>query len=591
MSKKESTISLLKNFWDHVSKRRKIQLTALILLTIIVSVAEMVSIGAILPFLGALTAPDKILEIQFFQPLFNKLNILKPSELLFPMTLIFILAAMLSGIMRLVLVWAQTRFGHSIGADISISVYRHALYLPYSSHVSKNSSEFLSGITNKTALVVTQVILPILLIISSSIILIAIFIVLLSINPLVAISSTLGFASIYGFILFLTKKRLITNSSNISEKSNLLMKSLQEGFGGIRDVLIDGTQEVYCKIFREVDLPLRKAQADISIIGQTPRFIVEALGITILALLAYYLVMHSEGIINAIPVLGVFALAAQRLLPLLQQVYSSWTSIIGCSALLKDILLYLNKGLPQYYKLPSPSLIKFDDCIRLKNLDFSYNTDSPSILKGFSCKINKGEKVGIIGTTGSGKSTLIDIIMGLLIPDDGQLLVDDQIISAKNNRSWQLHISHVPQNIFLADSTILENIAFGVPLLEVNHKLVYECAKKAQISETIDSWTLQYKTLVGERGVRLSGGQRQRIGIARALYKKTDVIIFDEATSALDDKTELKVIDSIFNLNPNITILIIAHRLTTLKKCTQVIELEGGRVLRSGTYKEIVDER
>jgi len=487
--------------------------------------------------------------------------------------------------------WTQTRFGYAIGADISIRVYRNLLYSPYSLHVSRNSSEFISGITNKTALVVTQVILPILLIISASIILIAIFITLLLINPLVAIMATFGFASIYAFILFLTKKRLLRDSENISKKTNLLIQSLQEGFGGIRDVIIDGTQEAYCRIFREVDLPLRNAQAGIVIIGQTPRFIVEAFGITILASVAYYLAQSLDGINKAIPVLGVFALAAQRLLPLLQQLYASWTSILGCSSLLKDILFYLNQGLPEHSSLSSPSLIKFDNYIKLENLDFRYSPDGPSILKGFSYKINKGEKIGLIGITGSGKSTLIDIIMGLLIPEDGQLYIDNQLITAKNYRSWQLHISHVPQNIFLADTTILENIAFGIPLAEIDYKLVYECAKKAQISKTIESWSLQYKTLVGERGVRLSGGQRQRIGIARALYKKTDVIIFDEATSALDDKTELKVIDSIFNLNPNITILIIAHRLTTLKKCTQVIELEGGRVLRSGTYKEIVDER
>ena len=578
----------MSNFWIHIPKKRKSQLSGLILLTILVSFAEIVSIGAVLPFLGALTAPDRILDIQFLQPFFDKLNIQNSTELLLPMTLIFVTAALLSGIMRLVLLWAQTRFGYAIGADISISVYRQSLYLPYSSHVSQNSSEFISGITNKTGMIVTQVILPILLIISSSIILIAIFVVLLLINPLVAITATFGFALIYAYILFLTKKRLLRDSDNISKKSNLLIQSLQEGFGGIRDVLIDGTQEVYCKIFREVDLPLRKAQAGITIIGQTPRFIVEAFGITILALLAYYLAMSSEGINKAIPLLGVFALAAQRLLPLLQQVYASWTSIIGCSALLKDILFYLNQPLPEHFNLPAPSLMKFDKYIQLKNLDFRYSPDTPPIIKGFSCKINKGEKVGLIGTTGSGKSTLIDIIMGLLIPEDGQLLVDDKIITAKNYRSWQLHISHVPQNIFLADTTILENIAFGVPLAEIDYELIYECAKKAQISQTIESWPLKYNTLVGERGVRLSGGQRQRIGIARALYKRTDVIIFDEATSALDDKTELKVIDNIFNLNPDITILIIAHRLTTLKRCTQVIELEDGKVLRTGSYKEIV---
>lgn len=578
----------MNNFWAHIPKKRKVQLSALILLSILVSFAEVISIGAVLPFLGALTAPDKILDIQFLQPLFNKLNIQNSSELIFPLTLIFISTAIISGIMRLLLLWTQTRFGFAIGADISIHVYRNLLYSPYSFIASRNSSEFISGVTNKTALIVTQVILPILLIISASIILIAIFITLLWINPLVAIIAILGFSSSYVFILFFTKKGLLRDSENISKKTNLLIQSIQEGFGGIRDVIIDGTQELYCKIFREVDLPLRKAQASIIIIGQTPRFIVEAFGITILSLVAYYLSKSSEGINSAIPVLGVFALAAQRLLPLFQQVYASWTSIIGCSSLLKDVLFYLNQGLPEYAGLTSIRPIKFDNYIKLENLSFRYSSDGPSIIKDFSCKINKGEKVGLIGTTGSGKSTLIDIITGLLLQQDGQLYIDDQIITAKNCRSWQLHISHVPQNIFLADTTILENIAFGVPLDEIDHELVYECAKKSQISNTIESWPLQYNTLVGERGVRLSGGQRQRIGIARALYKQTDVIIFDEATSALDDKTELKVIDSIFNLNPNITILIIAHRLTTLKKCSQVIELKDGRVLRTGSYKEIV---
>ena len=578
----------MNNFWAHIPKKRKVQLSALILLSILVSFAEVISIGAVLPFLGALTAPDKILDIQFLQPLFNKLNIQNSSELIFPLTLIFISTAIFSGIMRLLLLWTQTRFGFAIGADISIHVYRNLLYSPYSFIASRNSSEFISGVTNKTALIVTQVILPILLIISASIILIAIFITLLWINPLVAIIAILGFSSSYVFILFFTKKGLLRDSENISKKTNLLIQSIQEGFGGIRDVIIDGTQEVYCKIFREVDLPLRKAQASIIIIGQTPRFIVEAFGIIILSLVAYYLSKSSEGINSAIPVLGVFALAAQRLLPLFQQVYASWTSIIGCSSLLKDVLFYLNQGLPEYAGLTSIRPIKFDNYIKLENLSFRYSSDGPSIIKDFSCKINKGEKVGLIGTTGSGKSTLIDIITGLLLQQDGQLYIDDQIITAKNCRSWQLHISHVPQNIFLADTTILENIAFGVPLDEIDHKLVSECAKKAQISETIESWSLKYNTLVGERGVRLSGGQRQRIGIARALYKKTDVIIFDEATSALDDKTELKVINSIFNLNPNITILIIAHRLTTLRKCNQVIELKDGRVLRTGSYKEIV---
>lgn len=557
-------------------------------MTIAVSLTEIISIGAVLPFLGALTAPETIFEVQFLQPLFAKLNILNPSELLFPMTLLFIITVIVSGIMRLILLRTQTRFGYAVGADISIDVYRKVLYSPYSLHVSRNSSEFLSGITNKTAMIVTQVILPILLILSASIILIAILITLIAINGFVAITATISFAGIYGIILFLTKKKLLRDSENISNKTNLLMQSLQEGFGGIRDVIIGGTQEVYCKIFRDIDLRLRKDQADIVIIGQTPRFIVEAFGITIISTLAYYLSQSLSGINNAIPVIGVFALAAQRLLPILQQIYASWVSIFGCSALLRDILFYLKKTLPAHSTLSKTTLIKFDNYIKLENVNFRYTKKGLKVIDNLSYKIHKGEKIGLIGITGSGKSTFVDILMGLLIPQDGKISIDNQVLTSRNYRSWQRHISHVPQNIFLADSTILENIAFGAPSDEIDHNLVYECAKKAQISRTIESWPLKYNTLVGERGIRLSGGQKQRIGIARALYKQRDVIIFDEATSALDNKTEQKVMDSIFELNPNITIFIIAHRLTTLKKCSQVIELEEGKILRSGAYKKIV---
>ena len=557
-------------------------------MTVIVSLTEVISIGAVLPFLGALTAPETIFEVKFLQPLLVKLKILNPSELLFPMTFLFVVSIIISGIMRLVLLWAQTRFGYAIGADISIDVYRKVLYSPYSLHISRNSSEFLSGIINKTALIVTQVILPILLIFSSTIILIAIFIALFFINSFVAISAICGFAIIYGLVLLLTKKKLLMDSENISKKTNLLMKSLQEGFGGIRDVIIDGTQETYCKIFRSVDLPMRKAQSNLLIIGQTPRFVVEALGITILAFIAYRLSKNSMGVGDTLPILGVFALAAQRLLPLFQQIYASWTSILGCSALLRDILFYLNKVLPVHSTLTNTTFIKFDSYIKLENLNFRYTKKGLKVIDNLSYKIYKGEKIGLIGITGSGKSTFVDILMGLLIPQDGKISIDNQVLTSRNYRSWQRHISHVPQNIFLADSTILENIAFGVPSDEIDHNLVHECAKKAQISKTIESWQLKYNTLVGERGIRLSGGQKQRIGIARALYKQTDVIIFDEATSALDNKTEQKVMDSIFELNPNTTIFIIAHRLTTLEKCSQVIELEEGKILRSGTYKTIV---
>jgi ATP-binding cassette, subfamily B, bacterial PglK len=587
-NKQETILNLLFNLWAHIQPRRKIQLIFLIFLMLGVSLAEIISIGAVLPFLGALTSPEKVFNLEMLNPIFLKMGFVNPNELLFPMTVFFISSVLLAGGMRLILLWTQTHFAYAIGADLSISVYRYALYLPYIEQVTKNSSEFIASISHKTHLVVTQVLMPALLIFSATIILLAIFTAVLLIEPFAALIIIFGFGGIYSFVLFITKKKLYKDSESINIKSNLLIKSLQEGFGGIRDVLIDGTQEIYCKIFRNYDLPLRKAQAGLAIIGQTPRFIVEALGITILAILAFSLSSNLDNLTNAIPILGVFALAAQRLLPILQQIYSSWSSIFGCSALLRDILYYLNQGLPDYANLKKIKPIKFLRNIKFEEINFSYDEQGPLIIKDFNYEIKKGSKIGIIGTTGSGKSTLIDIIMGLLAPKKGNFYIDDTKITIDNYRSWQSHIAHVPQNIFLADTTVLENIAFGVLEDQIDYELVYQCAKKAKISDSINSWKNKYETVVGERGVRLSGGQRQRIGIARALYKKTDVIIFDEATSALDNDTESAVMKEIINLDNDITILIIAHRLSTLKNCSQLIEIADGKVKRFGSYKDIV---
>ena len=586
-NKQHNIINLLFNLWAHIKPRRKIQLFFLILLMLGVSLVEIISIGAILPFLGALTSPETVFNQEILNPIFLKMGFLNPNELLFPMTVFFISSVILAGLMRLILLWTQTHFAYSVGADLSILVYRYALYLPYIEQVSKNSSEFISTISHKTHLVVTQVLMPTLLIFSSTIILLAIFATVLFIEPLAALIIICGFGGIYSFVLLITKKKLFKDSESINIKSNLLIKSLQEGFGGIRDVLIDGTQEIYCKVFRGYDLPLRKAQAGLVIIGQTPRFIVEALGITTLALFAFFLSSNIDNLTSAIPILGVFALAAQRLLPILQQIYSSWSSIFGCSALLRDMLYYLDQGLPNYANLTKIKSIKFQHTIKLEKINFSYSEQGPLIIKDFDYEIKKGSKIGIIGATGSGKSTLIDIIMGLLHPK-GNFYIDDKKITNENYRSWQSHIAHVPQNIFLSDTTILENIAFGIPRDKIDYELVYDCAKKAKISDSINSWKNKYETIVGERGVRLSGGQRQRIGIARALYKKTDVIVLDEATSALDNKTESAVMNEIIGIDNDITILIIAHRLSTLKNCSQLIEIADGRLNRFGSYKDIV---
>ena len=309
----------------------------------------------------------------------------------------------------------------------------------------------------------------------------------------------------------------------------------------------------------------------------------------LIASLSYFLAIQPSGIANAIPILGALALGAQRLLPQLQQAYSSWSSIRTAQSSLCDTLELLDQSLPSFSSLQKSNGIKFQESIFLNDIWFKYSKKNSWVFKNLSLTIKKGSRIGFIGKTGCGKSTLLDIVMGLLQPNKGDMKIDGESITASNSRSWQARIAHVPQTIFLADTTIEENIAFGVPVEKIDYSRVRSAAQQANIADIVESWPDKYKTFVGERGVRLSGGQRQRIGIARALYKQADVIIFDEATSSLDSDTEQTVMNAIESLSKNLTLLIVAHRLTTLKKCTHIVELANGSIKRVGSYRQIVN--
>lgn len=588
MKENQAISSLLKRLWHHISPRRRGQFGLLLVLMLLASFAEILSIGAVLPFLGVLTAPERIFDLPSAHPFIQALNITKPQQLLLPLTIAFAVAALIAGAMRLLLLWASTRLSFATGADLSISIYHRTLYQPYAVHCARNSSEVINGISGKANGVIYSIILPALTLISSSVMLIAILIALLTVQPVIALAAFGGFGFIYVVIIRLTRKRLLIDSLCAARETTQVIKSLQEGLGGIRDVLIDGSQATYCQIYSNADLPLRRAQGNSTFISSSPRYGMEALGVVLIAALAYSLAQQADGIAKAIPILGALALGAQRLLPVLQQAYGSWSQINSGQYSLKDTLELLDQPLPDFANQPTPELLPFNEKISLKQLDFRYSEQSPYVLNQVNLTITKGSRIGFIGTTGSGKSTLLDIVMGLLQPAKGSLEIDGQIVTSQNARSWQKHISHVPQYIYLSDSSIEENIAFGVPNNEIDHARVKKAAQQAQIAETIEALPEKYKTFVGERGIRLSGGQRQRIGIARALYKQVDVIIFDEATSALDNETEEAVMDAINELSKNLTLLIIAHRLTTLKNCKKIVELENGSIKKISSYEDIL---
>ncbi|QWD34004.1 ABC transporter ATP-binding protein [Polynucleobacter paneuropaeus] len=588
MRANDSTLVLLKRLWCHIAPRRRGQFSILLALMLVASFAEIISIGAVLPFLGVLTAPERIFEMSLAQPLIRFLGLTDPKQLLLPLAIAFSIAALFAGGMRLLLLWASTRLSFAAGADLSLSIYRRTLYQPYAIHCARNSSHVIDGISGKANSVIYSVIVPTLTLISSTIMLIAILLALLMIQPVIALAAFGGFGFIYIVIIRLTRKQLILDSECAARESTRVIKSLQEGLGGIRDVLIDGSQEAYCQIYRKADSLLRRAQGNSLFIAFSPRYGMEALGMMLIAVLAFFLAWQEGGISRAIPILGALALGAQRLLPVLQQAYGSWTQINSGTSSLRDTLELLDQPLPDYINHKNLRL-SFNQEIALEGLKFRYSPHTPYVLNNINLVIKKGSRVGFIGTTGSGKSTLLDIMMGLLQPTEGFLKVDYNVIDGVNHRGWQERIAHVPQAIFLADTSVEENIAFGVPSDQIDQSRVRRAAQQAQIADIIESWPSGYQTFVGERGIRLSGGQRQRIGIARALYKQADVIIFDEATSALDGETEDAVMQAIEGLGKDLTILIIAHRLTTLKNCTQIVELSLGEITRVGSYQNIVN--
>ena len=583
---KASNTSLIISFWKYLDKRHKRRSVLIFILMIIVSFSEVISIGAILPFLAVLTSPELVYQNAFMQPIIQTLELSSANQLVLPLTIGFIVATLIAGVMRITLLNAMNHFERVVGTDLNIDVYRNTLYQSYRDHIDRNSSYIVSLITKKTDVVIRGTFRAALTLVSSVLILIGIVSVLIMINVEVALGVLGGFGLIYWGITRYTRKQRAINSQLIAKEHINMIKVLQEGMGGIRDVLINASQQFYCSLFRNSDVHLRRAIADNDFIAFSPRFAIEALGMTLVAIFAYYMSQGVNGVEDIVPTLGVMAMGAQRLLPALQAIYSSVSNIDGSRHSLQEVLDLLSQTLPIYAEQPPAVPMSFKKEIRLNNLSFRYGENIPMVLNRINLTLTKGKSIGFIGVTGCGKSTLLDIIMGLLSPTEGVLTVDGVVVTMNNIRNWQANIAHVSQEIYLSDSTIEENIAFGQHKNNIDFNLVKQAAERAGIAKLIESWPNQYQTYIGERGMRLSGGQRQRIGIARALYKQANVLILDEATSALDSKTEESVIKSIKAFSDDITVMMIAHRVTTLRDCDYIVELDDGSV-RIGSYDDL----
>ena len=574
------TKDLIFKLWSRLTRKRKRQILILLIIMIFTGFAEMLLLGCLLPFLSLLTNPNNGLDSTFLIIISSIFKINSTTEKLYITSIILIIAASITFLARIANSWFSCKISAGIGYDLSCEVFKRTIYQPYKVHLKRNTSDILSIISKETSYT-SVVIQSILNILTSLIIIIFLISAMMIVNLQIALYSFMFYTIAYKLIINGANSRLSENSKKISRAIRNQIKTVQEGIGGIRDVILDNSQESYFKQYRKSDYILRESEAQSTLIKTLPRYFFEAFIIIALALICTISIIY-KGFENnnIIAILGIFAVGAQKLLPAFQIIFTSWGNIRDCSVAVNSVLNLASQSLINIKDIKTIKPLQFKKEIIFKNINFKYQLDGPSILKDINFKIKKGEHIGIIGETGSGKSTLLDIIMGLIGPTSGSIYIDKEIKKNKLDPRlmiwWRSRIAHVPQNIFLMDDSISANIALNFNNKDIDYEKIKSVSQKAQIATFIESSKNGYDQFVGERGIKLSGGQKQRIGIARALYKDFSILVLDEATSALDINTESKVMDQIYKLDKDITIITVAHRERTLRSCDRVLEIKNG---------------
>lgn len=570
------TTDALRRLWVQMSRRQRRQFFRLLVLMFFGAIAEAATLGALLPFLARIADPNAVGGQSLVSRQLQGLGLAGSSDNLLPLLLLFSAVAVIAGAVRILLARAIHSFVFSLGHELAVRVYKRALYQSYSYHLSNSSSSVLATL-RQVHIINMNVLLPFLQAVSGSIISVFVVAAMFVLSSFITFVIFAGIGTAYlGMSLFI-RKHLNTNARTIERMQAEDIRAVQEGLGGIRDVIINDTQPYFLSRFEELDRHLQHAYSTNALAAATPRFAIEAIGMVIIATLAYILMSRTNNAGQVLPMLGTFVLGAQRLVPVMQLIYANWALILGNIAGVEVVLKAIEAPLPVDTHQSPPKRLPFDRAIVLKNLSFQYGPDERPVIEHFSLTIVKGTKVGFVGKTGSGKSTTVDLVMGLLEPTSGAIEIDGQLLDGTTRRAWQRQIAHVPQSIFLTDASIAENIAFGIDPADINHDRVRNAAQQAALAEFIESLPQGYETRVGERGVRLSGGQRQRIGIARALYRQASLLVFDEATSALDTDTEAAVMEAVWELPADLTVLIIAHRFTTVENCDEIVTVENGR--------------
>ena len=575
----------------NLQERRKANL--LLFMILIMALLDMIGVASILPFIAVLANPDiveaNLILSEMFQ-ISNTFGIRNKEQFLFLLGLLVFLVLIISLIFKAFTTYLQINFTLMLEYSIGKRLVEFYLHQPYSWFLDQHSANLGKTILSEVSQVVAGYINPLIELVAKSLVAIALIFLLIFIDPKLILIASLLLSTIYIFIYKSTHNYLSLIGKNRLKSNQLRFTYVNEAFGAIKDVKAGGLEKVYTKFFSETAKSYAKAQTNSQIIGQLPRYFLEAIAFGGILILILYLMLRTGSFNESLPIISLYVFAGYRLIPALQQIYSSATRLtfVGPSV---DKLYQEFKNLKPFHLSQAQKNLPFKKSVMLKDVNYNYPKQSRKALKNINITIPAKTTVGIIGPTGSGKTTMIDIILGLLEPQKGTLEIDNQVITNKNLRSWQKSVGYVPQNIYLIDDTIASNIAFGQDQKDINYESLERAAKISNIHEfVINKLPNQYQTKIGERGVKLSGGERQRIGIARALYYNPKLLILDEATSALDNKTEKVVMDAVNKLNKEITIIIIAHRLNTVQNCDIIFNIINGEIVAQGKFNELITD-
>lgn len=585
-------MKIIKKLFYFFSAYEQRQAIIIVGMTIVMALLDMIGVASIMPFIAVLTNPglvetNPILNMIYIKSI--KFGIESEYQFLFFLGILVFIILVFSLIFKSITTYVQLRFCYMREFSICKRLIESYLHQPYSWFLNRDSSELGKSILSETSLVVSGGIRPVINIISQLLVVIALSILLILINPKISIMAILIFSFCYGVIYKLARGYLNHLGKERTKANELRFSVINDAFGAAKEVKVGGLEENYIKLFLKPAKTFSLNQASLQVIGQLPRFGLEAIIFGSIILIILFLMGKGFTFTNLLPLLALYAFAGYRILPALQQVYFSMAQLRFISPALDKLHNDL-KNLQEPNFQNNPGLIKFEKKITLNNVNYIYPNSSRLILKDINLDIEANSTVGFVGSTGSGKTTIVDIILGLLEAKKGTVEVDGKIITKQNVKSWQRSIGYVPQSVYLANDTIARNIAFGVDNKNLNIDTVMNVSKIANLNDFVENELPEkYQTVVGERGARLSGGQLQRIGIARALYHKPKLLILDEATSALDSLTEQAVMEAIFKLKKKITIIIITHRLSTIKICDNIFYLKKGEIKSKGTFNELID--